>query len=272
MSGAPTPLQSVQGWMQDALVFPRRVEREAVEGMLASSARLSGAEGLAVYQRGYFLRIASCMREQFPALCHALGAALFDDFVADYIRERPPESHTLYDLGRRFPAWLEESRPDRDLPPAERETWADFMIDLARFERQVFAMFDAPGHEGRPFADAATPDRRLRLQPCFDLGAYRFPVPVYYHAVRLKQDPPLPPVGDSFAALVRTDYVTRTIPLSEPHFLFLTAMAEGGGVDAGIEAVAMHLGLTPEEVRRSWRAPDGDRRRWLDWGFFIAGE
>ena len=52
------------------------------------------------------------MREQFPALCHALGAALFDDFVADYIRDHPPESHTLYDLGRRFPAFLEDNRPD----------------------------------------------------------------------------------------------------------------------------------------------------------------
>ena len=269
MSGAPA-LRSVQGWMHDALVFPRRVEREAVERMLAASERMTGAEGLAVYQRGYFLRIAGCMREQFPALCHALGEALFDDFVADYIRDMPPESHTLYDLGRRFPAWLEESRPDRALPPAEREAWADFMVDLARFERRLFAMFDAPGHEGKPFADAATPDDRLRLQPCFALGAYRFPVAAYYHAVRLKQEAVLPPAGESFAALVRTDYVTRTIPLGEPHYRFLKAMADGGGVEAGVDAVARHQALTADEVRRSWRA--AHRQRWIDWGFFIAGE
>ena len=157
------------------------------------SPRLTGADGLAIYQRGYFLRIASCMREQFPALCHALGEALFDDFVADYIRERPPESHTLYDLGRRFPALLEREPAGPGAAGGERETWIDFMVDLARFERQVFAMFDAPGHEGKPFADAATPDRRLRLQPCFALGAYRFPVAAYYHAVRLGQPAPLPP-------------------------------------------------------------------------------
>ena len=265
MSGEAA-LPSVQRWLHDALVFPRRVERGETGRLLVESGRLAGADGLAIYQRGYFLRIARCMREQFPALCHALGEALFDDFVADYIRERPPQSHTLYDLGRRFPGWLEDSRPDRE---RERERWIDFMVDLARFEREVFAMFDAPGHEGKPFADAATPDKRLRLQPCFALGAYRFPVAAYYHAVRLGQPAPLPPALPSFAALVRTDYVTRTIPLDEPHFLFLKAMADGGGVADGIAAAARHLAAAPDEVGRSWRATQ--RQRWLDWGFFVAG-
>jgi hypothetical protein len=272
VNGDPEALRSVQRWMQDALVFPRRVARGEVDTMLASSARLTGAGGLAIYQHGYFLRIASCMREQFPALCHALGEPLFNDFVADYVREQPPESHTLYDLGRRFPAFLEESRPDWDLSPGERETWIDFMTDLARFERQVFAMFDAPGHEGKAFADSATPDCRLRLQPCFALGAYRFPVPAYYHAVRLGRPAPLPPARESFVALVRTDYVTRTIALSEPHYLFLKAMVDGGGVEDGIDAVARHLTMRPDGVRRSWRVAQGDRQRWIDWRFFIACE
>ena len=272
MSGDASALASVQRWMQDALVFPGRVERGEADRLLASSARLSGADGLAIYQRGFFVRIAGCMREQFPALRHALGDGLFDDFVADYVRDRPPESHTLYDLGRRFPAFLEESRPDADLPAGERETWIDFMVDLARFERQVFAMFDAPGHEGGTFADADTPDMRLRLQPCFALGAYRFPVPAYYHAVRLAQLTPLPPAEASFAALVRTDYVTRTVPLGEPHHLFLKAMANGGTVEDGIGAVARHLGMARDAVGRSWREPGGARQRWLDWGFFIAAD
>lgn len=263
-------LQSVQHWMHQALVFPRRVDGGERDALLDSSPLLTGAAGLAIYQRGYLLRIANCMREQFPALCHALSAPLFNDFVADYIRDKPPESHTLYDLGRRFPLWLGENRPDRDLPPAEREAWIDFMIDLARFERQVFALFDAPGHEGQPFADADTPDHRLRLQPCFDLGAYGFPVAAYYHSVRLNQPALLPPAGRSFAALVRTDYVTRTIPLGEPQYHFLEAMAACGGVGDGIETVARNLGASAESVRRSWHS-SGDRQRWIDWGFFVAG-
>ena len=270
MSTGPADLASLQRWMHEALVFPRQVSRESIEGQLASFPNLSGAGGLAIYQRGYFLRIASCMREQFPALCHALGEPLFNDFVAEYIRECPPESHTLYDLGRRFPDFLDDSRPDREQPPETRETWIDFMVDLARFERQMFVMFDVPGHEGKPFATPETPNDRLHLQPAFAIGAYRFPVASYYHAVRQKQPAELPPAVVSYAALVRTAYVTRTIVLSELEYLFLKSMTDGGSVDDGIAAVARQLNTAPEDVRRSWASERGSRRRWIDGGFFIA--
>jgi hypothetical protein len=261
-------LEAVQRWMHDALVHPEQVQGEQRDHLLAASPRLSGAAGLAIYQRGYLLRIASCMREQFPALCHALGEALFDDFVAEYIRDCPPESYTLYDLGRRFPAYLAEARPDRDLPVNQRESWIDFMIDLAGFERQVFAMFDAPGHEGKPFADAATPDERLRLQPCFALGTYGFPVAAYYHAVRQQQPVTLPPAEPHYVALVRTDYVTRTVPLNGAEHCFLTAMTDGGNVAGAVSAVAKQRGLAPDVVRENWT--NGARKRWIDWGFFVA--
>ncbi len=270
MSGTPPDLSTLQQWMQQALRFPRAVARDEADRVLAASSQLSGAEGLAIYQRSYFLRIASCMREQFPALCHALGAALFDDFTADYIRAHPPASHTLYDLGRRFPDYLEETRPDRGAAPTARETWVDFMVDLARFERQLFVLFDAPGHEGHPFADPATPDASLRLQPCFALGTYRFAVPLYYHDVRLGRAPALPPREDSFVALVRADYVTHTMPLIAPHHRFLAAMAAGGTVEDGIAAVALQSGRTPEDVRQAWQAPMSMRRRWIETGFFVA--
>jgi len=267
MSGG---LAATQRWMHEALVFPRRVARESIGVELASFPGLGAAEGLAIYQRGYFLRIASCMREQFPALCQALREPLFNDFVAEYIREQPPESHTLYDLGRRFADFLDDSRPDRGRPEPEREVWIDFMVDLARFERQMFVMFDRPGHEGKPLATSGTADASLRLQPAFAVGAYRFPVAAYYHAVRRKQTAELPPAQPSFVALVRTDYVTRTVGLSEPEYLFLSAMADGGSVDDGIAAAARHVKAARDDVRRSWASERGSRQRWIESGFFIA--
>ena len=256
--------------MHDALIYPRGVSRSEADQRLASSERLTAVEGLAIYQRSYFLRIASCMREQFPALCHAVGEDLFNDFVAEYIRAEPPESYTLYDLGRRFPSYLEASRPDRDAASGEREAWVEFMIDLATFERQLFVMFDAPGHEGKPFAEPATPDGHLRLQPCFALGSYRFPVALYYHQVRKGNDAKLPPLETSFVALVRTNYLTHTIPLSHAHYRFLKAMEGGSTVDHALGAVSDQLSIPMAEVRRSWMAEDGMRRRWIETGFFIA--
>jgi hypothetical protein len=140
-----------------SLIFPRRAASEETEQIVESSPRLTGAQRLAIYQRSYYLRILKCMREQFPALCHALKDELFTDFAHEYLQARPPESYTLYDLGRRFPDYLDETRPDREEVEENRESWIDFMVDLARFERRLFVMFDAPGHEGKPFADEFVP-------------------------------------------------------------------------------------------------------------------
>jgi hypothetical protein len=258
--------------MQGALFAGDPVPRAEAAARLSGSGRLPAAAGLAIYRRGVILRIAGCMAAQFPALRHALGAQLFDDFVGDYVRAMPPESHTLYDLGRRFPAFLEASRPDRDLPPGEREAWIDFMVDLARFERSVFALFDAPGDEGTPSADQRVPDSRLRLRKAFSAGAYGFAVADYYHAVRLGEAAPLPPRGPSWFALVRTDYVVRTVILGAPDFALLEVMAAGGSVEDGIEAAARCIGAPAGEVRRAWHEAPGGRRRWIALGFFVEAD
>jgi len=81
------------------------------------------------------------------------------------------------------------------------------MVDLAKCEQDLFVMFDAPGHEGKPFANKQVPDNSLRLQPCFALHDYRFPVSWYYHQVRERKDPPFPPAERSCVALVRKDFI-----------------------------------------------------------------
>lgn len=260
-----TALAAAQQRMHGALIFPE-ADPALAQALFAGDGRLGAAGGLAIYQRGYFLRIVACMREQFPALCHALGLALFDDFVADYIRDCPPVRHTLYDLGRRFAGWMEVNRPDRET----REAWVDFMIDLARFEYSVFVMFDAEGNEGRPLATADTADHDLRLQPAFALGSYGFPVADYYYAVRRGEKPSLPAAAPSHIALVRTDYVIRTVPLSEMHHAFLAEMVAGSSVAAALIEIATRFGLDPEEARRSWHDARGGRGRWVEWGFFVA--
>lgn len=260
-----TALAGAQCRMHAALIDPR-ADPSAAQELFEADGRLGAVGGLAVYQRGYFLRIAACMREQFPALCHALGRALFDDFVADYIRDCPPERHTLYDLGRRFSDWMEANCPD----PQAREAWVDFMIDLARFEYLAFTMFDAEGNEGRAFATVDTADSALRLQPAFGLGSYRFPVAGYYHAVRRGEAPLLPMPAPCHIALVRSDYVTRTVPLSEPQHGLLAAMLAGSGVEAALANVSTCYGLDPREADRIWRGAQGSRERWIEWGFFVA--
>lgn len=233
------------------------------------SSQLSSAQRLAIYQRGFRLRLHRCMREQFPALCHALTQELFNDFCDEYLRVYPPTSYTLNDLGEHFATYLEQARPDRDETEGNRETWIDFMVDLARFERALFVLFDALGHEGRPFADLDCPDEQLCLQPAVFLGDFRFPVAPYYYDVQAGHDPPLPPLQRTPVIAVRKDYKTHTFPLTPVQHAFLAAMRAGEGFHGAMEAAAKDAGQPVEQVYQSWRAPGSTRERWLAAGFFI---
>ena len=269
MSERNLPLDVLQGWMQNALVFPRSADPGETEKIVEASPRLTGAQRLGIYQRSYYLRLLNCMDDQFPALRHALGEELFTQFAREYLQALPSESYTLHDLGRRFPGFLEETRPDRDKGEDERETWANFMVNLARCERDLFVMFDAPGHEGKPYADDQVPDERLRLQPCFALHEYRFPVSAYYHQVQQGKEPQLPPKETSYVALVRRDYHIRTFPLHPTHHFFLKSMADGRSAADALEVVAARSSRSAGEVSRAWSSADGKRKRWIEAGFFI---
>jgi len=261
------PLSDLQNWMHKALIHPNSAAPRDLQDRIAPNARLSTQETLAIYQRSYGLRIASCMREQFPALCHALGEGLFNDFVAEYVRDCPPESYTLYDLGRRFAEFLEANRPDRDAEM--RESWIDFVVDLARFERAVFATFDGPGAEDMTLAEVDASDADLKAQPSLSVDAYRFAVSHYYHQVREKADPGPPPEQQTFVAIVRKDYLTSTIVLSQVEYFFLGAMVAGASVEDALVISARASGTPLAEIRQAWSSKGGTRDAWIEAGFFV---
>lgn len=258
----------LQNWMQEALLYPRHASQTQVDTELLGSSRLKAADCLAIYQRSYYTRLLTCMREQFPALCYALGSRVFDEFARQYLLDSPSDSYTLYELGRRFPAYLQDTRPDRELPLDEREDWIDFMVDLAGFERTVFTMFDAPGDEGRLVTDNAVSDSNLALQSCFNIYQARFPVATYYCLVRDEKDPELPPLQSSQVAMVRVNYRTRLIPLTNPQYQFLLALRQSGEVSIALDATE-EIKLNEGDIRSAWSAPDGWRKEWLGSGFFI---
>ncbi|MBY4895286.1 DNA-binding domain-containing protein [Rhodobacteraceae bacterium N5(2021)] len=259
-----TSLRDMQVWMQNALIDPQGVRTAEVAQHLVPSNRLSAGARLGIYQRSYITRLCACLAEQFPASRHALGAALFDQFARVYLAEAPSDSYTLYELGRRFPAFLEASRPDADAP----EAWVDFMLDLARYERALFVLFDAPGHEGKHWPTVDTPDADLVLQPCFVIGAYRFPVAQYYHSVTDQAEPSLPPMVDSFVAIARYDYVTSSFPISRLHYGLLSAMQEVGRVGAALALLAQREGVPEDQVHAAWAGQI--RARWIENRFFVS--
>ncbi|MFT6459823.1 putative DNA-binding domain-containing protein [Pseudophaeobacter arcticus] len=264
---APPDLVELQKWMQQALVKPQQTQPQEIKDRVRSTSRLSAAAALEIYQNSYSLRIAACMRDQFPALCYALGEGLFNDFVAEYSRQAPPESYTLYDLGRRFAGFLQANRPDLGAPAPE--LWVDFIIDLARFERQIFSTFDCAGAEELHLAEPTTPDAELLAQPSLSVAAYGFPVGTYYHAVRQGLAPQPPEREQVYLAILRKDYVTHTIPVSFPHFVFLQEMCLGGTVATALAAVSQQLMQPLAKVGQAWSDTTEIRDRWITAGFFL---
>ena len=49
MSNADLPLNSLQSWMHNALVFPGRATQAEVDEIVESSPRLTGLQQLAIY-------------------------------------------------------------------------------------------------------------------------------------------------------------------------------------------------------------------------------
>lgn len=265
--GESLQLESLQQWMLNSLIHPRQTAKDNVEQLIQPSSRLTSTERLLIYQRSYYQRLIKCFADQFPALCHALGQELFDDFAFQYLQDMPSVSYTLYDLGRRFPDYLANTRPDRDTN--EKETWVEFMIDLAHFERKVFVMFDALGWEGKSLAQESVPNTQLKLQPCFQLHRAQFAVAAYYHAVKRQENPTLPPREPAFYGLVRKNYFTHTIVLSKTQHQFLGLMLEGRTAAEALRITAEKVNRPLDELTQAWMARDGVRRQWINAGFFI---
>lgn len=203
---------------------------EMLEEVVAPSSTLSGLERLAIYQKSYHARLLQCFQAMFPALHQALGEGLFNRFALDYLQAHPPRSYTLSQLADAFPAYLAETRPDASAPPAERESWPDFIINLAEIELAFMKVYDGPGVEGCQLPNGrhvlALPtgsllDARPTLVPCLRLFAFRYPVSAYLSAARRGGRPALPAPEDNFAVVTRRDYRVVIYEVSRGEYALL---------------------------------------------------
>lgn len=246
MPEAAATLAGTQAWMLSAIT-EAGAPGPAPEEVVRSTSGLSAAQRIALYRRGYRARLLECMRAQHPALRHALGDQLFDEFALDYLAAYPSRSYTLNALGARFADHLAATRPEGD------ELWPEFVVDLARLERAFYEVYEGPGIEGEPPAD---PHGRVEPAPCLRLLSSRFPVGGYLLAARRGEAPELPSPRATWLALSRRDYVVTITELDEPGHTLLAGLVAGAGLGRA-------AGLTSEQVSTRMR-------EWAGLGFFRA--
>jgi hypothetical protein len=277
-------LGTVERWLHAVITHPQDVRAAVVcpearrqidisaaqiEQVVTRSLALTAFERLGIYSHAYFARLQECLRAEFSVLAQTLGVELFNRFTFDYLRHHPSRSYTLNRLGEDFPRYLAETRPDHEASPGARESWPDFIIDLAILERTFSEVFDGAGTEGQPALDlarcSAMPDQRLletRFLPvvCLRLLAFRYPVSQYFHAMRKGEKPELPAPVDSYLAMSRRDYVVCFHELDFYQYNLLTAVISGQCPAESIAAASELRSIAPQWLRD-----------WIAKGFF-AGE
>jgi hypothetical protein len=134
-----TRLAELQHWVVQHLQSPRglarseTISREAVD-RLTGNERLKPVEQLEIYRQQFWLRHTASLVEDFPGLGGILGQAEWERLVEAYLEAGSPESWTLRELGRGFPAHVSASF---SLPHHA------LCSDMARLEWQFIELFDA---------------------------------------------------------------------------------------------------------------------------------
>src|SRR5271170_7709909 len=126
-------LAQIQRWLQAVITHPDGgeaglasalarneidVSPDRVEDVVDPSKRRTSVERLEVYANAYYARLLECLRDEFPALLHAVGDDVFDGLAFGYLQAYPSTSYTLSNLSRNFAQFLEETRPRDDDDPS----------------------------------------------------------------------------------------------------------------------------------------------------------
>jgi hypothetical protein len=264
-------LTQLQNWMQGMLVQHVPVvnnnaaEPIEVNHVIRSSKRLSAIRHLDIYRHSYIARLRACMQSQFRALAYALGNELFELFADQYLDDCPSDSYTLNTLGEKFPAFLQETRPDADLD--QKETWPDFMIELASFEYVLSVIFDEHANENNAIIQDDTPDELLKLAPVFHLFHHRFPICRYYLDFNQNKEPELPFPEESFCVVTRWKYKLGLFNIKGAQYYFLANMQQGRSVEEAKDDLVKTYNFDRAEVDTIW--PEW-RKNFIASGFFCT--
>jgi hypothetical protein len=164
----------------EGLAAERDLGAGGLDAIVLGDDRLSAEARVDIYANMYFYRILDALKEDFPATLAVLGDDSFHNLVTGYILEYPPTEPSISHCGRFLADYL------RDHPMRER---APFVADLAKLERSVVEVFQAPDALAlnpdslRAIAPQDWPAMKLRLQPAAQILALDWRVSELLRAV-----------------------------------------------------------------------------------------
>ncbi|MFZ2403584.1 MAG: DNA-binding domain-containing protein [Methylobacter sp.] len=256
------PLQQLQEQLLSSITG---LNKPFTNCRLLPTAYLSPEHSLAIYQHGYKARLLDCLRADYPVLKSFLGEALFERFALEYLDANPSGSYSLFQLGERFPDYLQHSCPDTSQLSEAQQAGYRLPIELARLERLRVNAMRAKGLEGYPQQE---PDyycmetlKQLRPKAPATLGLMSsvHNLPDYYQALRsgnngLEEMPPAE-LSPSYLAVSRSNYRLSIHSLASWQYGFLKGLSgheQNTGNDPSIaervEQIAGTGDMEPEHI------------------------
>lgn len=171
-------LTDLQYWVAEHLRSRRGLGRSepivsAAAQRLTGNDRLRPVDQLEVYREQFWLRHTASLVEDFPGVGGILGQTQWEKLVETYLEAHSPESWTLRELGRQFPAHVagQSTLPEHAL-----------CTDMARLEWCFIELFDAADCPPLDLASLATlppaalETGRILLNPALALLEVGYPV------------------------------------------------------------------------------------------------
>ena len=246
------PLSRLQRWMQTVIEQPGTADEavaspaareelppEEIGRVIRPSRTLTSVERVGVYQGMYLLRMVEALENDYPALAHFLGGDAFEDLVARYVAAHPSKSYTLNRLGEALPEFVRASRGIRKKA---------FAADLARLERAVTEVFDAPQSPAWPAAEierlpqGAWPGAVFVPIAALRTLAFGHPVNAYFQSVKDENhDHPDTGRKPTWIVVWRKNYEVWRLNLSKDAYDFLRALSSGKPFGKAVASAARRL-------------------------------
>ena len=233
----------LQNWLETVVTAPGYLPHKIQKAqqlyhfneneIISNEGKASVLDRLNVYSSGYLLRLLDCMAADYPILRKFVGEAVFDSFARAYLHYHPSTSFTLYDLGKSFPEFLAQTKP-QEIPGEGvlNNEFLDLPIALAKLERARQEAMRAAGTEERHsdahdigMEELLFPSMNIVVPPCFQLLELTFPMKHFFEALYRDEADDLPQPAKTFMAVSRKNYRIMTEELMEWQYIFLKACA-----------------------------------------------
>lgn len=203
--------------------------RDAASVVLPSKA-LTSVERLEIYAHMYYARLVEILEAEYPTVRQLLGPAAFAAACRRFVEKHPSRSRLLNGLSAGFPDFLA-----RTLPRTHRSGLA---VDIARIERAMEDVFDAPAASPMTAAEFAAVggQTRLRLNPALVLLELRYPAHAAMNALRRGERPRLPRPRKTQVIVFRRGFQVLRRDQEPDQFRLLRALAAGKPLAVAVRA------------------------------------